>query len=151
MLSVRVLKVQTHSHRPVGRHQTAVLQSRWARGLGCSPLRNDQFYEDLQDLLKLTPKNDVLFTIGNWNAKVGSQEILGVTAKIGLGVQHEAGIPKSFAKRTHWSQQTPSSNNTRDDPVHGHQQMVNTELRLIILLQLKMRELYTVSKNKKWN
>ena len=51
----------------------------------------DQLYEDLQDLLKLTPKKDVLFIIGNWNAKVGSQEIPGVTGKYGLGVQNESG------------------------------------------------------------
>ena len=49
------------------------------------------FYEDLQDLLELTPKNDVLFIIGDWNAKVGSQETSGVTGKFGLGVQNEAG------------------------------------------------------------
>ena len=49
------------------------------------------FYEDLQDLLELTPKKDVLFIIGYWNAKVGSQEIPGVTGKFGLGVQNEAG------------------------------------------------------------
>ena len=49
------------------------------------------FYEDLQDLLKLTPKKDVLFIIGDWNAKVGSQETPGVTGKFGLGVQNEAG------------------------------------------------------------
>ena len=49
------------------------------------------FYEDLQDLLELTPKNDVLFIIGDWNAKVGSQEIPGVTGKFGLGVQNKAG------------------------------------------------------------
>ena len=48
------------------------------------------FYEDLQDLLELTPKKDVLFIIGDWNAKVGSQEIFGVTGKLGLGVQNEA-------------------------------------------------------------
>src|SRR5574341_2206808 len=48
-----------------------------------------QFYEDLQDLLELTPKKDVLFIIGDWNANVGSQEILGVTSKFGLGVQNE--------------------------------------------------------------
>ena len=46
-----------------------------------------QFYEDLQDLLEITPKKDVLFIIGDWNAKVGSQEIPGVTGKFGLGVQ----------------------------------------------------------------
>ena len=49
------------------------------------------FYEDLQDLLELTPKKDVLFIIGAWNAKVGSQETSGVTDKFGLGVQNEAG------------------------------------------------------------
>ena len=46
----------------------------------------DWFYEDLQDLLELTPKRDVLFIIGDWNAKIGSQEIPGVTGKFGLGV-----------------------------------------------------------------
>ena len=49
------------------------------------------FYEDLQELLELTPQKDVLFIIGDWNAKVGSQEIPGVTGKFGLGVQNEAG------------------------------------------------------------
>ena len=49
------------------------------------------FYEDLQDLLELTPQKDVLFIIGDWNAKVGSQEIFGVTGKFGLGVRNEAG------------------------------------------------------------
>ena len=49
------------------------------------------FYEDLQDLLELTPKKDVLFIIQDWNAKVGSQETPGVTGKFGLGVQNEAG------------------------------------------------------------
>ena len=51
----------------------------------------EQFYEDLQDLLELTPKKDVLFIIGDWNAKVRSQETPGVTAKFGLGIQNEAG------------------------------------------------------------
>ena len=51
----------------------------------------EQFYEDLQDLLELTHKKDVLFIIGDWNAKVGSQETPGVTGKFGLGVQNEAG------------------------------------------------------------
>ena len=51
----------------------------------------EQFYEDLQNLLELMPKRDVLFMIGDWNAKVGSQETLEVTGKFGLGVQNEAG------------------------------------------------------------
>ena len=49
------------------------------------------FYEDQQDLLELTPKKDVLFIIGNWNAEVRSQELPGITGKFGLGVQNEAG------------------------------------------------------------
>ena len=51
----------------------------------------ERFYEDLQDLLELTPQKDVLLIIGDWNAKVGSQEIPGVTGKFGLGVRNEAG------------------------------------------------------------
>ena len=51
----------------------------------------EQFYEDLQDLLERTPKKDVLFIIGDWNAEVASQEIPGVTGKIGLAVWYEAG------------------------------------------------------------
>ena len=51
----------------------------------------EQFYEDLQDLIELTPKTDVIYIIGDWNAKVGSQELPGVTGKFGLGVQNEAG------------------------------------------------------------
>ena len=51
----------------------------------------ERFYEDLQDLLELTSKKDVLFLIGDWNAKVGSQETPAVTGKFGLGVQNEAG------------------------------------------------------------
>ena len=62
-----------------------------------APTRNteeaevERFHEDLQDLLELTPKKDVLFIIGDWNAKVGSQETPGVTGKFGLGIQNEAG------------------------------------------------------------
>ena len=51
----------------------------------------ERFYEDLQDLFELTPKKDVLFILGDWNVKVGSQEPPGVTGKFGLGVQNEAG------------------------------------------------------------
>ena len=62
-----------------------------------APTSNDEeaefehFYEDLQGLLELTPKKDVLFIIGDWNAKVGSQETPGITGKFGLGVRNEAG------------------------------------------------------------
>ena len=51
----------------------------------------ERFYEDLQDLLELTPKKDVLFIIGDWDAKVGNQETSGVTGKFGLGIQNEVG------------------------------------------------------------
>ena len=51
----------------------------------------EQFYEDLQDLLELTSKKDILFIIGDWNAKVGSQETPGITGKFGLGIRNEAG------------------------------------------------------------
>ena len=52
---------------------------------------DEWFYEDLQDLLELTPEKDILFIIGNWNAKVGSQETPGVTGKCGLGMRNEVG------------------------------------------------------------
>ena len=52
----------------------------------------ERFYEDLQDLVELTPKKDILFIIGDWNAKVGSQETPGVTGKFGFGLQNKAGL-----------------------------------------------------------
>ena len=62
------------------------------------------FYEDLQDILELTPKKDVLFIIGDWNAKVGSQETPGVTGKFDLGMQNEAGQRLiQFCQKMHWS------------------------------------------------
>ena len=82
----------------------------------------EQFYEDLQGLLELTPQKDVLFIIGDWNVKIGSQEILGVTGKFGLRVQNEAG-----QRLTEFCQEnkvvianTLSSSNTRDDSTHVH-------------------------------
>jgi len=62
------------------------------------------FYEDLQDFLELTPKKDVLFIIGDWKAKVGSQETPTVTVKFGLGIQNEAGQRLiEFCQKMHWS------------------------------------------------
>ena len=62
------------------------------------------FFEDLQDLLELTPPKDVLFIIGDWHAKIGSQEKPGVTGKFGFGVQNEAQQRLiEFAKRMYWS------------------------------------------------
>ena len=89
-------------------------------------------FERLQETLELTPKTGPV-PLRDWNVKAGSQEISGVTRKFGLGVQNEAGQRLTdFAKRMHWSWQTPSSNNAREDSTHGHHQMVNTEIRLII-------------------
>ena len=83
--------------------------------------------------------------IGDWNAKVGSQEMPEITGKFGLGVQNEAG--QSFAKGKHWSLQTFSSNNTREDSAHGHHQMVNNKIRLIIFFAAKDGEaLYSQQK-----
>ena len=62
------------------------------------------FYKDFQDLLELKPKKDVLFIIGDWNAKVGSQETPGVTGKFRLGIRNEAGQRLiDFVKKMHWS------------------------------------------------
>ena len=64
----------------------------------------ERFYEALQDLLELIRKKDVLFIIGDWNAKVGSQETPGATGRFGFGVQNEAGQKLiEFSKRMHWS------------------------------------------------
>ena len=93
----------------------------------------ERFYEDLQDLLELTSKKDFLFITGDWNVKLRSQELPGVTGKFGLGVQNGAGQRLTeFAKKTHQSY------------THGHHQMVKTEIRLIILFAAKDGEaLYT--------
>src|SRR5574337_839463 len=63
----------------------------------------ERFYEDLQDLLELTPKKDVLFIVGDWNAKVGSQETPGVTGKFGFGVQNEADRKSTRLNSSHHS------------------------------------------------
>ena len=97
------------------------------------------FYENLQDLLELTPQKDVLFIIGDWNTKVGSQETPRVTGKFGLGVHNEAG-----KRRIQFCQKNaPVIANTlfqqhkREDSTHGHHQMVNTKIRLIIFFAAK--------------
>ena len=90
----------------------------------------------------------VLFIIRDWNAKVGSQETPGATGKFGLRVQNEAGQKLTeFCQRMHWSEQTLSSNNTREDSTHGHHQMANTEFRLITFFAAKDGEaLYSQQK-----
>ena len=96
------------------------------------------FYEDPQDLLKLTMKKNVLFTIEDWNAKVGSQEIPGVIDEFGLGEQ-KWGRAKAnrVLSRECTDHIKDSSNNTRDDSTHGRHQMVNIKIRLIIFFAAK--------------
>ena len=91
-------------------------------------------YEDLQDLLELTPKKDVLFIIGDWNAKVGSQGTHGVTGKFGLGIWNEAGQRLIEFCQENALVITPPSNNTREDSTHGHHQMANTEIKIDYIL-----------------
>ena len=106
------------------------------------------FYEDLQDLLELTPPKDALFIIGDWNAKVGSQETPGVTGKFGLGIQNEAGQRRiEFCQENALVITNTLLNNTREDSTHGHHQIVNTEIRLIIFFAAKDGEaLYSQQK-----
>ena len=97
----------------------------------------EQFYEDLQDPLELTPQKDVQFIIGDWNAKVGSQETPGVTGKFGLEVQNEAG-----QKLIEFCQENElvianSLFQQREDFAHEHHQMVNTAVGLFIFFPAK--------------
>ena len=86
--------------------------------------------------------------IGDWNAKVGSQETPVVTGKFGLGMWNEAGKRLiEFYQENALVIAKTLSNNTRQDCTHGHHQMVNTEIRLVIFFAAKDK-LYTVSKNK---
>ena len=111
----------------------------------------DWFYEGLQNFLELTPKKDVHFIIRNWNAKVGRQELLRVRGKFGFGVQNKAGQSVTeFCQENNWSQQTPSSNNTREDSTPGHHQMVNTEIRLIIFFAAKDGEALKSQQKQEW-
>ena len=95
-------------------------------------------YEDLQDLLELTPKKDVLSIIGDWNVKVGSQETPGVTGKCGLGVQNEAGQRLiEFCQENTLLIANILFQQNKEDSTHGHHQMANTKIRLIIFLAAK--------------
>ena len=98
----------------------------------------ERFYEDLQDLLELTPKKDVLFIIGDWNAKVRSQETPGITGKFGLGVQNEAGQRLiEFCQENTLVIANTLFQQHKKDSTHGHHQMVNTEITLIIFFAAK--------------
>ena len=106
----------------------------------------ERFYEDLQNLLELTPKKDVLFIIREWNPKVGSQETPGITGKFGLGVQNEAG-----QRLIDFCQENvlviANTLFQQHKTTHGHHQMVNTDIRLIIFFAAKDGEaLYSQQK-----
>ena len=110
---------------------------------------NGSMKEDLQDLLELTSKKDVLFIIGAWNAKVRSQVLSRVTGKFGLGVQNKTGQRLTeFCQENTLVIANTLFNNTREEEtnfLYEHHQMVNTMIRLITFLQPKMEKLYIVS------
>ena len=108
------------------------------------------FYEDLQDLIKTNTKENILFIIADWNAKVGSQEIPGVTHKFGLGVQNEVG--KRLTKvlsRQHISHSKQSLPTTQETTLHMDiTRWSISESDWLYSLQPKIKKLYTGSKNK---
>ena len=109
------------------------------------------FYEDLQDLLALTPKKDVLFIIGDWNAKVGSQETPGGTGKFDLGIRNEAGQRLTeFCKENALVIANTLFQQHKRDSTHGHHQMVNTKIRLIIFFAAKDGEAIYSQQNRHW-
>ena len=120
----------------------------------CSPTSNaeeaERFYEDLQDLLELTPKKDVLFIIGDWNAKVGSQETPEVTGKFGLGIRNEAGQrliefcqENTLVIANTVFQQHKRRLYTWTSPDGQHRNQID-----YILCSQRRRSFFTVSKNK---
>ena len=107
------------------------------------------FYEDLQDLLELTPPKNALFIIGDWNAKVESQEIPGITGKFGLGVQNEAGQSLIELPRERTSHGKHPLSTTQEKTLHMDITKWSTlKSDWLYSLQPKMEKLYTVSKNK---
>ena len=120
----------------------------YAPGSNAEEAEVEWFYGDLQDLLELTPEKDVLFIIGDWNAKVGSQETPEVTGKFGLGIWNEAGQRLiEFCQENALVIANTLFQQTGEDSTHGHHQMVNTEIRLIIFFVAKDGEaLYSQQK-----
>ena len=108
----------------------------------------EQFYEDLQDLVELTPKTDVLFIIEDWNAKVGSQETPGETGKFGLGIRNEAGQRLiKFCKENAWVIANTLFQQHKRRLYTWTSPDVNTEIRLIIFFAAKDGEaLYSQQK-----
>ena len=109
----------------------------------------ERFYEDLQDLLELTSEKDILFFIGGWNAKVGNQEIPGLTGKVGLGVQNEAGQRLTVLPREYTGHIKHPLPTTQEKTLHMDitRQSI-PKSACLCSLQPKMEKLYTVRKNK---
>ena len=83
-------------------------------------------------------KKDILFIIGDWNAKVGSQETPGATGKFGLGIRNEARQENALCQENALVITNTLFQHTREDSIHGHHQMVNTEIRLIVFFAAKI-------------
>ena len=111
------------------------------------------FYEDLQDLLEITHKKDVLFITWDWNSKVGSQGIPGVTGKSGLGVQNEAG--QKFIRifpREHTGDSKHPFPTTQETTLHMDiTRWPISQSDQLYSLQPKMEKLYKISNNKSWS
>ena len=108
-----------------------------------------RFYEDLQDLVELTPKKDVLFIIGDWNAKVGSQETPGETGKFGLGMRNEAeqSLIQFCQERTGHSKHLLPT--TQEKTLHMDITRWSIQKSdCLYSLKPKIEKLYTISKNK---
>ena len=98
----------------------------------------EDLLEDIQDLLELIPPKDIPFIIGDWNAKVGSQEIPGVTGTFGLGIQNESGQRLTeFCQENALVIANTLFQQHKRNSTHGHYQMVNTEIRLVIFFAAK--------------
>ena len=114
----------------------------YAPNINAKEAEVEQFYQELQDLLEITPPKDVFFIIGNWKAKVGSQETPVVTGIFGLGAQNEEG-----QRLIEFCQENALVKVNREDSTHGHHQTVNTEIRLILFFAAEDEEaLYSQQK-----
>ena len=112
----------------------------------------ERFCEDLQDLLELTLKKDVLFIIGDWNAKVGSQEIPGVTGKFGLEYKMKQGKANRVLPREHTGHSKHPLPITQEKTLHMDiTRWPTPKSDWLYSLQPKMEKLYTVNKNKTRN
>src|SRR5574340_1460415 len=110
----------------------------------------ERFYEDLQELLELTPKKDVLFIIGDWNVKVGSQETTGITGKFGLGIRNEAGqrLIRVLPRKCTGHSKHPLPTTQEKTLYMDITRWSTPKAGGLYLLQPKMEKLYTVSTHK---